>query len=58
MFLFDENFYDQNPPLISSHQTEIKQVLKILFDLFICSLLLDPNRWKILQKIQNKFLAP
>ncbi len=58
MFLFDESFYDQSPPLISSHQTEIKQALKILFDLCICSLLLDPNRWKILQKIQNKFLAP
>ncbi len=58
MFVFDQDFYDKSPPLISSHQGEIKQVLKFMFDLCICSLLLDPNRWKILQKIQNKFLAP
>lgn len=57
MFVLDDTFYDDGPPLISSHQSEIKQVIKLLFDLTIWSLLLDPNRWKILQKIQNKFLA-
>ncbi len=58
MFFFDENFYNESPPLVSSNQEEIKLVLNVLFDLCICSLLLDPNRWKILQKIQDKFLAP
>ncbi len=58
MFVLDNSFYDDGPPLVSSHQEQIKLVIKILFDLTICSLLLDPNRWKILQKIQDKFLAP
>jgi hypothetical protein len=58
MFVMDDTFYDDGPPLVSSHQAVIKQIIKILFDLSVCSLLLDPNRWKILQKIQNKFLAP
>lgn len=58
MFVLDDTFYDDGPPLVSSHQMVIKQIIKILFDLSVCSLLLDPNRWKFLQKIQNKFLAP
>lgn len=58
MFVLDDSFYNDGPPIISSHQAQIKQIIKIMFDLTVWSLLLDPNRWKILQKIQNKFLAP
>ncbi len=57
-YLSDPSLFGEEGPWTYQHQKTIKQTLKILFDLCIWSLLLDPNRWKILQKIQNKFLAP
>ncbi len=58
IYTMDPEFYGKSMPWIYEHQRVIKQTLKTLFELSIWSLLLDPNRWKILQKIQNKFLAP
>lgn len=52
------SFYGDSFPLIYQYQHAIKLTLNTLFEACIWSLLLDPNRWKILQKIQNKFLAP
>lgn len=57
-FYFDPSFFEDSDPLVYTYQNYIKQTLKFLFEVCIWSLLLDPNRWKILQKIQNKFLAP
>ncbi len=54
----DPSFYRDSVPFLYEHQIAVKLTLKTLFDACIWSLLLDPNRWKILQKIQNKFLAP
>lgn len=54
----DPSFYQGSIPFLYQHQLAIKLTLKMLFEACIWSLLLDPNRWKILQKIQNKFLAP
>ncbi len=58
IYTMDPEFYGKSTPWIYEHQRVIKQTLKTLFELSIWSLLLDPNRWKILQKIQNKFLTP
>ncbi len=58
IYTMDPEFYGKSMPWIYEHQRVIKQTLKTLFELSIWSLLLDPNRWKILQKIQNKFLTP
>lgn len=58
IYTMDPAFYGKSVPWIYEHQHAIKLTLKTLFELSIWSLLLDPNRWKILQKIQNKFLAP
>ncbi len=58
IYTMDPDFYGTSKPWIYQHQHAIKLTLKTLFELSIWSLLLDPNRWKILQKIQNKFLAP
>ncbi len=58
IYTMDKSFYGDSMPWIYEHQRVIKQTLKTLFELSIWSLLLEPNRWKILQKIQNKFLAP
>ncbi len=57
-FYFDQSFFADSDPIVYTYQNYIKQSLKLLFEACIWSLLLDPNRWKILQKIQNKFLAP
>ena len=58
IYTMDPAFYGKSTPWIYEHQRVIKQTLKTLFELSIWALLLDPNHWKILQKIQNKFLAP
>jgi hypothetical protein len=58
IYTMDPSFYGKSKPWIYEHQHAIKLTLKTLFELSIWALLLDPNHWKILQKIQNKFLAP
>jgi hypothetical protein len=58
IYTMDPEFYGESKPWIYQHQHQIKLTLKTLFELSIWSLLLDPNRWRILLKIQNKFLAP
>ncbi|MDZ7868716.1 MAG: hypothetical protein U5L02_05855 [Rheinheimera sp.] len=58
IYTMDPTFYGKSTPWIYEHQRVIKQTLKTLFELSVWALLLDPNHWKILQKIQNKFLAP
>ncbi len=54
----DPDFYKDSVPFLYQYQHGIKLTLNILFEACIWSLLLDPNRWKILQKIQDKFLEP
>jgi hypothetical protein len=58
LYRFQPELYEDTMPFLYTHQVAIKLTLKTLFDACVWSLLLDPNRWKILQKIQNKFLAP
>lgn len=58
LYRYQPALYEDSMPFLYEHQIAIKLTLKTLFDACVWSLLLDPNRWKILQKIQNKFLAP
>lgn len=58
IYNWDRDFYKDSVPFLYQYQHAIKLTLNTLFEVCIWSLLLDPNRWKILQKIQNKFLAP
>ncbi len=58
IYTMDPGFYGDSKPWIYQHQRTIKLTLKTLFELSIWSLLLDPDRWKVLRKIQDKFLAP
>ncbi len=58
IYTMDPGFYGDSKPWIYQHQHLIKVTLNTLFELSIWSLLLDPDRWKVLRKIQDKFLAP
>lgn len=46
--------FNLNMPLFYSFQNEVKFSLKLMFDLVLWSLLLEPERWKILDKISSK----
>lgn len=50
------DFYGDDLPLLYEYQRPIKLTLKTLFDICIWSLLLDPKRWRFLQKIQRRFM--
>ncbi len=58
LYRFQPDLYQESMPFLYTHQVAIKLTLKTLFDACVWSLLLDPNRWRILRQIQNKFLAP
>jgi hypothetical protein len=58
LYTLQPDLYEDSMPFLYTHQVAIKLTLKTLFDACVWSLLLDPNRWRILLKIQNKFLAP
>lgn len=49
-------FYADSLPFLYEYQRPIKLTLKTLFDICIWSLLLDPKRWRFLQKIQHRFM--
>lgn len=56
MFYYvDENFFEGEVPFFYSISTSVKLTLKVLFDLAIWSLLLDPNRWRFLRRIEQRF---
>ena len=55
LFYVDENFFQGQVPFFHSISGPVKLTLKVLFDLAIWSLLLDPARWWFLRKIEQRF---
>jgi hypothetical protein len=54
-YYLDENFFQGNVPFFHSLSGPVKLVFKAVFDLAIWSLLLDPNHWKFLRRIEQRF---
>ena len=54
-YYLDENFFQGEIPFFHSLSGPVKLVFKAMFDLAIWSLLLDPNHWKFLRKIEQRF---
>lgn len=56
MFYYvDDNFFQGQVPFFYGLSGPVKLTLKVLFDLAIWSLLLDPARWWFLRKIEQRF---
>lgn len=55
LYHLDKNFYGGDEPFFHRMNWELGIFLKILFDLTIWSLLLDPNRWKFLRQIEQRY---
>jgi len=54
-YYLDENFFQGQVPFFHSLSGPVKLVFKATFDLAIWSLLLDPNHWKFLRRIEQRF---
>lgn len=54
-YTFEPDIFAGSEPFFYSIYFPVKVTIKILFDLCIWSLILDPSRWKLLRKIEQKF---
>lgn len=55
LFFVDENFFNGAMPFFHSISNPVRLACKIMFDLAIWSMLLNPNHWKILRRIEQRF---
>jgi hypothetical protein len=53
----EPNLFENSPPFFASVFMPVKITFKILFDLTIWSLVLEPTRWKFLRKLENYFYS-
>lgn len=54
-FTLDPDFFAGNTPPVYSVAEPLRFVLKLLFDMAIWTLLLNPSHWRLLQKIQLRY---
>ncbi len=54
-YYIDKTIFNGEIPFFYSISGPVKLTIKVLFDLAIWSLLLDPTRWKFLRKIEQRF---
>lgn len=55
IYFVDENFFGGAMPFFHSISSPVRLVCKIMFDLAIWSMLLNPDHWKFLRRIEQKF---
>jgi hypothetical protein len=54
-FTLDPDFFSGDTPPVYSVAEPLRFVLKLLFDMAIWTLLLNPSHWRLLQKIQLRY---
>lgn len=54
-FYLDENFFGGDMPFFHSISNPVRLVCKIMFDLAIWSMLLNPDHWRFLRRIEQRF---
>lgn len=55
LFYVDENFFGNSMPFFHSYSNPIRLACKIMFDLAIWSMLLNPDHWRFLRRIEQRF---
>jgi hypothetical protein len=55
LYYVDENFFRESIPFFTSIAGPARLACKVMFDLAIWSMLLNPNNWKFLRKIDQRF---
>ena len=55
LFYVDENFFDGATPFFHSIHKPVRLACKIMFDLAIWSMLLNPDHWRFLRRIEQRF---
>lgn len=55
LFFVDENFFGGDVPFFHSISNPVRLACKIMFDLAIWSMLLNPDHWRFLRRIEQRF---